>query len=74
MASLNLSSNGPSLSKSYESVVNAPNPSTAAASSPTYGQWAIFAVSTPLVSAFQLDSASKESVLKVHSTGGLSPT
>jgi len=69
MASLNLSSNGPSLSKSYQSVVNAPNPSTAAASSPTYGQWAIFAVSTPLVSAFQLDSASKESVLKVHSTG-----
>ena len=67
MASLNLSSNGPSISKSYQTVVNAPPPSTAG--SPTYGQWAVFSVSTPLVSAFQQD-AGKESVLKVQSSGG----
>ncbi|KAJ6004069.1 hypothetical protein N7499_000133 [Penicillium canescens] len=66
MASLNLSSNGPSISKSYQTVVNAPPPSTAG--SPTYGQWAVFSVSTPLVSAFQQD-AGKESVLKVQSSG-----
>ncbi|KAJ5159228.1 Dynamin [Penicillium coprophilum] len=36
--------------------------------SPTYGQWAVYSVSTPLVSAFQQD-AGKESVLKVQSTG-----
>ncbi|KAK5941292.1 actin binding protein [Knufia obscura] len=68
MASLNLSTNGPSISKSYQSVVNAPPPSGAAASSPTYGQWAVFSVSAPLANAFQ-DSGSKESVLKVQSTG-----
>jgi hypothetical protein len=39
------------------------------ASSPTYGQWAVFAVAAPLVSAFQGDGG-KESVLKVQSTGG----
>ncbi|KAJ5761873.1 uncharacterized protein N7511_005255 [Penicillium nucicola] len=66
MASLNLSSNGPSISKSYQTVVNAPPPSTAG--SPTYGQWALFSVSTPLVSAFQQD-AGKESVLKVQTSG-----
>lgn len=70
MASLNLSSNGPSISKSYKSIVDAPPPSGAAASSPTYGQWALFAVSAPLVNAFQQDAGGKESVLKVQSTGG----
>lgn len=74
MATLNLSSNGPTISKSYQSVLNAPAPSGSAAASPTYGQWAIFAVSTPLVSAFQQDTGSKESVLKVQSSGGLSDT
>ena len=69
MASLNLSTNGPSISKSYQSVVNAPAPSGAAASSPTYGQWAVYTVSAPLVNAFQQDAGNKESVLKVQSTG-----
>ncbi|KAJ5490593.1 Neutrophil cytosol factor 2 p67phox [Penicillium expansum] len=67
MASLNLSSNGPSISKSYQTVVNAPPPSGNGGSS-TYGQWAVYSVSTPLVSAFQQDGG-KESVLKVQSTG-----
>ncbi|KAJ5772802.1 hypothetical protein N7457_007698 [Penicillium paradoxum] len=67
MASLNLSSNGPSISKSYQTVVNASPPSGNERSS-TYGQWAVFSVSTPLVSAFQQDGG-KESVLKVQSTG-----
>lgn len=70
MATLNLSTNGPSISKSYQSVVNAPTPSGAAAKSPTYGQWAIFSVSAPLANAFQPDAGGKESVLKVQSTGG----
>jgi drebrin-like protein len=70
MASLNLSTNGPSITKSYQSVVNAPPPSGLAAGSPTYGQWAVFTVSAPLVNAFQQDSGNKESVLKVQSTGG----
>lgn len=70
MASLNLSTNGPSISKSYQSVVNAPPPSGAAAASSTYGQWAIFSVTAPLANAFQ-DSGNKESVLKVQSTGGV---
>ncbi len=69
MASLNTSTNGPSISKSYQAVVNAPPPSGPAASSPTYGQWAVFSVSAPLANAFQQDSGSKESVLKVQSTG-----
>lgn len=68
MATLNTSSNGPNITKSYQSIVNAPPPSGAAASSPTYGQWAVFTVAAPLVSAFQQDSG-KESVLKVQSTG-----
>ncbi|KAL9110071.1 MAG: hypothetical protein Q9227_005410 [Pyrenula ochraceoflavens] len=68
MSSLNLSANGPSISKSYQSIVDSPPPSGAAASSPTYGQWAVFAVQAPLVSAFQQDGG-KESVLKVQSTG-----
>ncbi|KEF59042.1 uncharacterized protein A1O9_03885 [Exophiala aquamarina CBS 119918] len=69
MASLNLSTNGPSISKSYQTVVNAPPPSGPAASSATYGQWAVFSVSAPLANAFQQDSGNKESVLKVQSTG-----
>lgn len=68
MATLNLSTNGPAITKSYQSVINAALPSGSA--SPTYGQWAVFAVSTPLVNAFQPDSGNKESVLKVQSTGG----
>ena len=72
MASLNLSTNGPSISKSYQSVVNAPPPSGSAAQSPTYGQWAVFSVSAPLANAFQQDTAGKESVLKVQSSGGRS--
>ncbi|KAI9750744.1 MAG: hypothetical protein M1815_001602 [Lichina confinis] len=69
MASLNLSTNGPSIAKSYQSVVNAPKPSGPAADSPTYAQWALFSVSAPLVNAFQKDAGGKESVLKVQSTG-----
>ncbi|KAK6372814.1 actin binding protein [Lithohypha guttulata] len=68
MASLNLSTNGPSITKSYQTVVNAPPPTGAAASSPTYGQWAVFSVQAPLANAFQ-DAGNKESVLKVQSTG-----
>ena len=70
MASLNTSTNGPSIKSSYQGVVNSPPPSGPAASSPTYGQWALFSVSAPLVNAFQQDSGGKESVLKVQSTGG----
>ncbi|KAF4547586.1 App1-like protein [Elsinoe fawcettii] len=68
MATLNLSTNGPSIKASYQKVVDSPAPSGSAASSPTYGQWAVFTVQAPLVSAFQNDS-SKESVLKVQTTG-----
>lgn len=67
MATLNLSTNGPSIKSSYTGVLNTP---AANAGSPTYGQWAIFSVSAPLVSAFQQDSGGKESVLKVQGTGG----
>ncbi|KAE8348383.1 hypothetical protein BDV28DRAFT_143616 [Aspergillus coremiiformis] len=67
MASLNLSSNGPSIVKSYQAVVDSSPPTTSL--SPTYGQWAVFSVSAPLVSAFQQDTSNKESVLKVLSTG-----
>jgi hypothetical protein len=70
MASLNTSTNGPSISKSYQHIVNSGPPSGAAASSPTYGQWAVFSVAAPLVNAFQQDSGSKESVLKVQTSGG----
>ncbi|GIJ90806.1 hypothetical protein Asppvi_009769 [Aspergillus pseudoviridinutans] len=65
MASLNLSSNGPSITKSYQSVIDCSLPTGSA----TYGQWAVFSVSTPLVNAFQRNSDSKESVLKVQNTG-----
>ncbi|KAI1776563.1 hypothetical protein F4818DRAFT_353273 [Hypoxylon cercidicola] len=66
MASLNLSINGPSIKSSYQGVINAPAPPSG--SSSTYGQWALFYVQAPLANAFQ-DSGSKESVLKVQSTG-----
>ncbi|KAI9894229.1 MAG: hypothetical protein M1814_004083 [Vezdaea aestivalis] len=69
MSSLNLSTNGPSITKSYQSVVESAPSSGPAAKSITYGQWAVFSVSAPLVTAFQQDSAGKESVLKVQSTG-----
>jgi hypothetical protein len=68
MSSLNTSSNGASISASYQKIVNSPLPTGAAANSPTYGQWAILAVQAPLANAFQPDP-SKESVLKVQSTG-----
>ncbi|KAI1107598.1 hypothetical protein F4804DRAFT_296504 [Jackrogersella minutella] len=66
MASLNLSTNGPSIKSSYQGVVNAPAPPSG--SSSTYGQWALFYVQAPLANVFQ-DSGSKESVLKVQTTG-----
>ncbi|MCJ1287969.1 hypothetical protein MMC26_007322 [Xylographa opegraphella] len=71
MATLNLSTNGPSISKSYQSIVNSPPPSGNTAQSPTFGQWAVFSVSAPLVNAFQQDAGGggKESILKVQSTG-----
>ncbi|CZR53783.1 related to ABP1-actin-binding protein [Phialocephala subalpina] len=69
MASLNTSTNGPSIKSSYQGVVNSAPPSGAAANSPTYAQWAIFSVSAPLVNAFQQDSGGKESVLKVQDKG-----
>ncbi|EKG21820.1 Neutrophil cytosol factor 2 p67phox [Macrophomina phaseolina MS6] len=68
MASLNTSTNGPTIRRSYENVVNAPPPSGPAANSPTYGQWAVFSVSAPLANAFQADTG-KESVLKVQTSG-----
>ncbi len=70
MATLNLSTNGPSISKSYQSIINAPPSTGGASKSATYGQWAIFSVSAPLANAFQQDAGGKESVLKVQSTGG----
>ena len=57
MASLNLSINGPSIKRSYESVINGS------------AGWVLFTVQTPLQNAFQSTGA-KESVLKVESTGG----
>ncbi|KAF2270420.1 hypothetical protein CC78DRAFT_506958 [Lojkania enalia] len=68
MASLNTSTNGPNITRSYQSIVNSPPPSGPRAGSPTYAQWAVFSVAAPLVSAFQHDGG-KESVLKVQSTG-----
>ncbi|KAL8722634.1 MAG: hypothetical protein Q9225_000940 [Loekoesia sp. 1 TL-2023] len=67
MATLNTSTNGPSISKSYQSIINAPPAPTSKSS--TYGQWAVFSVSAPLANAFQPDVGGKESVLKVQSTG-----
>ena len=68
MSSLNTSSNGVSISASYQKIVNTPLPTGPAANSPTYAQWAVFSVQAPLANAFQPDP-SKESVLKVQSTG-----
>lgn len=68
MASLNTSTNGPSIKSSYQSVID--SSLGAVSDSPTSGQWALFMVSTPLVNAFQPDRGGKESVLKVQSTGG----
>ncbi|KAK1072434.1 actin binding protein, partial [Friedmanniomyces endolithicus] len=65
MSALNLSTNGPAISASYNKIVNAQAPSNP---SPTYGQWALYTVQAPLVSAFQNDGG-KESVLKVQTTG-----
>ena len=69
MATLNTSIEGQAVSKAYQSIVNSPGPANpSAASSPTYGQWAIFSVHAPLVSAFQ-HAGNQESVLRVFRTG-----
>ena len=68
MATLNLSSNGPQISNSYNKIVNAPALSGAAASSSTYGQWVVYSVKAPLANAFTNDSG-KESILNVQTTG-----
>ena len=70
MATLNLSTNGPSITKSYQSIIDAPPPTGPAGASPTYGQWALYSVSAPLANAFEQNPGGKESVLKVQSTGG----
>ena len=70
MSTLNLSTNGPSINKSFHSVIDAPLPTGPAASSPTYGIWAVFSVSAPLTNAFAPANVGGESVLKVQSTGG----
>ncbi|PWW79305.1 hypothetical protein C7212DRAFT_355347 [Tuber magnatum] len=62
MASLDISHE---IGRSYRGLVNSP---PANKSSPSYAQWAVFTVSTPLVNAFVASSASKASVLKVHTT------
>ena len=67
MAALNLSQNGPSITASYQKIVNAA-PTGSASASPTYGIWALFSVKAPLANAFQADSG-KESVLSVQTTG-----
>lgn len=66
MASLNLSTNGPSIKSSYQGVVNSELPKS---DSPTYGKWALFTVQAPLMNAFQGGGAT-ESVLKVETKGG----
>lgn len=70
MATLNLSTNGSSISKSYQSIINSAVWPSTALKSPTYGQWVVYSVSAPLANAFQQDIGGKESVLKVQSTGG----
>ncbi|KAI9652507.1 MAG: hypothetical protein M1829_001523 [Trizodia sp. TS-e1964] len=69
MATLNLSNNGPSISQSYQTVVNSTLTSAPASASQTYAQWAVYSVSAPLISAFTSGSTGKESILKVQSTG-----
>lgn len=66
MASLNLSTNGPSIKSSYQGVVNG---QLAKSDSPTYALWVLFTVQAPLMNAFQGGGAS-ESVLKVETKGG----
>lgn len=66
MASLNLSTNGPSIKSSYQGVVNG---QLAKSDSPTYALWALFTVQAPLMNAFQ-GGGSSESVLKVETKGG----
>ena len=69
MASLNTSTEGSAINKAYKSILESPGPANSgAAASPTYGQWAIFAVQAPLVSAFQ-HAGNQESVLRVFRTG-----
>ena len=70
MSSLNLSSDGPAIQRSYKSIVDGALPKGGASSSSTYGQWALYSVSAPLANAFQNDSG-KESVLRLQSTGGI---
>ncbi|KAJ2905065.1 hypothetical protein MKZ38_006458 [Zalerion maritima] len=65
MASLNLSTEGPSIKSSYLGVVNGPVPSGA---SPTAASWALFSVKAPLLNAFQSTGA-KDSILRVQGTG-----
>jgi hypothetical protein len=67
MSSLNLSQNGPSITASYQKVVNS-SPSGPASASSSYGIWALYSVKAPLANAFQAD-AGKESVLSVQTTG-----
>ncbi|KAG0637958.1 hypothetical protein HOY80DRAFT_907008 [Tuber brumale] len=62
MASLDISHE---IGRSYQTLVNSPPANKPSA---TYAQWAVFTVSAPLVNAFVAASASKASVLKVHST------
>ncbi|CCU81142.1 actin binding protein [Blumeria hordei DH14] len=69
MASLNTSTNGPSIKSSYQSVINGSTSSNAPENSSTYGHWVLFSVSSPLVNAFQPDRGGKESILKVQTTG-----
>ncbi|KAF8426249.1 hypothetical protein EV426DRAFT_530557 [Tirmania nivea] len=65
MASLDLSQNGPSINKSYKSLVDsAPSKNP----SPTWASWAVFAVSAPLQNAF-MQGPPKDSVVKVQTTG-----
>jgi hypothetical protein len=66
MASLNLSTHGPSIKSSYQGVINGP---AASSTSPTAARWALFTVQAPLLNAFQ-NTGAKESILKVESTGG----
>ncbi|CUS10497.1 unnamed protein product [Tuber aestivum] len=62
MASLDISHE---IGRSYQSLVNSPPANKPSA---TYAQWAVFTVSTPLVNAFVAATASRASVLKVHTT------
>lgn len=66
MASLNLSTNGPSIKSSYQGVVGG---ELKKLDSPTYALWALFTVQAPLMNAFQGGGAS-ESILKVETKGG----